>query len=154
MLAVFRSKLGSLITAIIERKADTTWEVTWAPDSSWRSVAAAPKDFIRPSLAETAATASSQVAALYANRSEAATAELQMAIYPWTGKNPGNVMLDITQSSEGFVAADIQGSSTVVEAAGLDELVLKAEGALSGSSDAMFRWTRKVADLAPPPPQA
>jgi hypothetical protein len=141
---LFGGRLSNLISASLERKEDATWNVVWVADR----YAAAPADFSSPSLGEAITRAGSEVAQLYANRSEAAGAELMLAIYPWPGKAPGKIMLDITPGDEGrFKASDIQGGSTSVEAANVEDLVLEAEGALPVPGDAMFRWIRKVSEL-------
>ena len=91
--------------------------------------------------------ASSQTAALYANHIEAAEAELQFAIYPWKGK-PGDVILDITKEGGDLKATDIQGSGITFTTPSFDGLVEAAERYVADTSKAMFRWIRRVSDLA------
>ena len=133
-------KLANLVTCIVERDK-SKWKLMWVADGT------APRDFSAESLTAALDGASSQTAALYANQVEAAEAELQFAIYPWKGK-PGDVILDITKEGGDLKATDIQGSGITFTAPSFDGLVEAAERYVPDTSKAMFRWIRRVSDLA------
>jgi hypothetical protein len=105
-----------------------------------------PPEFKGRSLTAVTDRAAAQVTAMYSGKPQGADAELQFAIYPWEG-NPGNVILDITTSTNGLVARDIQGTEIAVEGASLEELVQKGETMLPNPKEAMFRWIRRVSEL-------
>jgi hypothetical protein len=135
----FRGSLPSLVTCIVEREGED-WEVSWASDGR------VPEDFKDHSLTAAADRAAVGLAAIYAGEPQAASAELQFAIYPWKG-NPVKVILDITADPNGFVARDIQGTEITIQGASLEELVQKAETVVPNPNEAMLRWIRRVADL-------
>ena len=128
--------MAKLVTCIV-RRVDKTWDVTWTSDGS------TPPDFCGDNLTSVTDRAASAVASLYPDWPEA---ELQFAIYPWSG-NPGNVILDIQRSADGFVARDIQGSRRPVQGSSLEELVLDAERRLPDIHEAMLRWIRPISEL-------
>ena len=149
-------KLANLVTCIVERDK-SKWKLMWVADGT------APRDFSAESLTAALDGASSQTAALYANQVEAAEAELQFAIYPWKGK-PGDVILDLYEVKEVFTSGgmglvyraqhlvldrtDTQGSGITFTAPSFDGLVEAAERYIPDTSKAMFRWIRRVSDLA------
>ena len=135
------SGLAKLVTCIAGRSG-SGWEATWASDGR------TPKDFSDQTLSGLVNKASSQVAAMYAGKSQADEAELQFAIYPWEG-DPGEYILDIGGSAGHLNAKDIQGSGVSFEAESLDALVSGGERYVPDKSKAMFRWIRRVADLQP-----
>lgn len=131
--------LADLITGIVDR-TDETWGVTWASDG------ATPPARSGRSLTSVTDQAAADVASLYARRPATSGAELQFAIYPWTGR-PGNVILDVQRSIGGFTARDIQGSDALVQGTSLEDLVREAERRLPKTDDAMLRWIRPVSEL-------
>ena len=135
------SALAKLITCIVA-PSRSGWEATWASDGR------TPKDFSDESLSGLVNQASSQIAAMYMGKSQAAEAELQFAIYPWEG-DPGEYILDISGSAGHLDAKDIQGSGISFGAQSLDALVSDGERYVPDKSKAMFRWIRRVADLQP-----
>lgn len=136
----FRGRLPDLVTCVVEREGEA-WEAVWASDGRL------PENFKDHSLTAVADRAAASVAAMYSGESEAASAELQFAIYPWKG-NPGKMILDITREAEGLVARDIQGTEITIQGVSLEDLVQKAETMVPNPSDAMFRWIRRVSELA------
>jgi hypothetical protein len=83
---------------------------------------------------------------MYSGEPQAASAELQFAIYPWKG-NPGKVILDITTDADGLVARDIQGTEITIRGESLEDLVQKGETMVPNPNEAMFRWIRRVSEL-------
>lgn len=136
----FSGRLPNLVTCVVDRDGDE-WEVVWASEGR------APDNFKDHSLTAIAGRAAASVAEMYSGDPQAASAELQFAIYPWKG-NPGKVILDITREAEGFVARDIQGTQIEIQGASLEDLVKKAETMVPNPSDAMLRWIRRVSELA------
>ncbi len=132
-------KLSDLVTCIVEPDR-SRWKLTWVSDGK------TPRDSNAESLAAALDGASSEIASLYANQPQATQAELQFAIYPWTG-NAGDVILDITRDGAELVAADIQGSGITFRAPSADGLVEGAERYVPDTSKAMLRWIRRVSDL-------
>jgi len=133
-------KLSSLVTCIVERDR-SRWSLIWASDGK------TPRDFSAESLTKALDEASSQTAALYANHIESVAAELQFAIYPWEGR-PGDVILDITKQGGEIKASDIQGSGITFTAPTFEGLIEGAERYVPDTTKAMFRWIRRVGDLA------
>jgi hypothetical protein len=132
-------RLATLVTCIVQREG-SRWDVTWASDGK------SPSDFKDDTLSGALDKASLQIATLYANKPQAAEAELQFAIYAWEG-NPGDTILDITSDAGELVAADIQGSGITFRAATPEALVESGERYVPDTSKAMFRWIRRVRDL-------
>ena len=89
----------------------------------------APRDFDEGSLSSAVERASSEVASLSTGRPEQASAELQLAIYPWQG-GASNVMLDITFHSDS-----------------IDAGVADSERYLPNPNETMLRWIRPIAEL-------
>ena len=135
----FSGRLPDLVTCVVEREGEA-WEAVWASDGRL------PENFQDHSLTAVADRAAASLAAMYSGESEAASAELQLAIDPGKG-NPGKMILDITREAEGLVARDIQGTEITIQGASLDELVQKAETMVPNPSEAMFRWIRRVSEL-------
>jgi hypothetical protein len=135
----FSGRLSNLVTCVVEREGES-WRVSWASDGR------VPPEVKGHSLTAVTDRAAAQVTAMYSGKPQGADAELQFAIYPWEG-NPGNVILDITTSTNGLVARDIQGTEIAVEGASLEELVQKGETMLPNPKEAMFRWIRRVSEL-------
>ena len=140
MAFLFRPRgLGQLITCIVEREG-TSWSVVWTSDGK------VPRDFNDPSLGDAIDKASSQVAALYAGKPDAATAELQFAIYPWQGTS-GKVILDVTREGSVLSVRDLQGTGIEFRTDSIQDAVQDAEKYLPNPNDAMLRWIRRVAEL-------
>ena len=136
----FSGRLPNLVTCVVDRDGDE-WEVVWASEGR------VPDNFKDHSLTAIAGRAAASVAGMYSGDPQAASAELQFAIYPWKG-NPGKVILDITREAEGFVARDIQGTEITIQGASLEDLVQNAETMVPSPSNAMLRWIRRVSELA------
>jgi hypothetical protein len=132
-------RLAELVTCVVGRDGQR-WDVSWASDGK------TPADFTEVSLSAALDKACAQVASLYANKPQAAKAELQFAIYPWPG-NPGDVILDITTEAVEWVATDIQGSGITFRSTSPDALVEDGERYLPDTSKAMLRWIRRVSDV-------
>lgn len=138
----FGRRLASLVTCIVIRERDDEpWTVTWASDGR------TPPDFSDVSLTGATERAANEIALLYTGKKEAGKAELQFVIYPWPG-NPGAVILDISGAPGRFEARDIQGTEISFEAESLEGLVAAAQRFVPDISKAMFRWIRRVSDLA------
>jgi hypothetical protein len=131
--------LADLITCVVERD-DDFWEVAWASDGR------VPETFKDRSLTALTDRAAVCVAALYSGEPQAASAELQFAIYPWKG-NPGKVILDMTTDGDSLVARDIQGTEITFHGESLEDLVQQGETMVPNPSEAMFRWIRRVSEL-------
>lgn len=136
---MFSGRLPNLVTCVVDRQGEA-WDVVWVSDGR------VPESFKNHSLTAVANRASASVAAMYSGESQAGSAELQFAIYPWQG-NPGKVILDISTDAKGFVARDIQGTEIKIQGASLEELVQKAETMVPNPSEAMLRWIRRVSEL-------
>jgi hypothetical protein len=135
----FARRLSRLVTCIVQRKGES-WQATWAADGR------VPADFSDDSLTAAAERATAEIGAIYADQSQAAQAELQLAIYPWANTT-ARVILDIDPDSDGFTARDIEGSGVLVRGESLEGLVSEAEKTLPNLQDAMFRWVRPVSAL-------
>jgi hypothetical protein len=135
----FSGRLPNLVTCVVDRDGEA-WEVAWASEGR------VPDNYKDHSLTAIAERAAAHVADMYSGDPQAASAELQFAIYPWKG-NPGKVILDVSRDAEGFLARDIQGTEIAIQGASLEDLVQKAETMLPNPSDAMFRWIRRVSEL-------
>jgi hypothetical protein len=133
--------LDKLITCVVERDGEK-WSVVWMADGK------VPSDFSDSSLSAAVNKASAEVAAMYAGKPQAAEAELQFAIYPWQGKNPGKVILDITKDGSRFNARDIQGTDINFQSDSVAAVVSDAERYLPNPGEAMLRWIRPVAELS------
>jgi hypothetical protein len=133
--------LDKLVTCVVERDGQR-WSVVWMSDGK------TPADFSEGSLSAAADRASAEVAAMYAGKPQAAAAELQFAIYPWPGKNPGKVILDITKDDSGLNAQDIQGTEIKFHSDSLDAVVADAERYLPNTGEAMLRWIRPIVELS------
>jgi hypothetical protein len=136
---VFSGRLADLVTCVVERDGEV-WEVAWASDGR------VPETFRNHSLTALTKQAAASVAAMYSGEPQAASAELQFAIYPWKG-NPGKVILDITTDADGLVARDIQGTEITIRGESLEDLVQKGETMVPNPNEAMFRWIRRVSEL-------
>ena len=136
---LFGHKLSALVTCIVQRDGNT-WQATWASDGR------VPADFSENSLTAATERATVEIATLYANQPQAARAELQLAIYPWSNTT-AKVILDITSDSDGLAASDIEGSGVLLRGDSLETLVGEAEQTLLNPHDAMFRWLRPVSTL-------
>lgn len=131
--------LAQLITCIVQKTGDS-WEVSWVSDGR------TPADYYSETLTAATEQAAAEVAELYAGKLEAVDAELMFAIYPWGGDG-GKAIIDITPEPEGFIARDIQGTGPEIRGRNLEALVEEAERSLADTTDAMFRWIRKVSML-------
>jgi hypothetical protein len=119
------------------------WTVVWVSDGHGQ----APAGFTGKSLTEAVNRATQMVAALYAAKPQAATAELQFAIYPWPGG--GQVIVDVQLSIDGFTATPLDNSGSV-SGPDLESLVSAAEQSMPDFSSAMFRWIRPIRELDTP----
>jgi hypothetical protein len=133
--------LSGLITCIVSAEKDK-WSVTWASDRK------TPAAFAGKGLTETVNRATQDVAGLYSGKPQAATAELQFAIYPWKGG--GNLIMDVQRSADGFTAAALDTSEMSVSGPDLESLVGQAEQSLPDFRKAMFRWVRPIRELDTP----
>jgi hypothetical protein len=136
---LFARRLSSLVTCIVQREGDT-WQATWAADGR------VPADFFDGSLTAATERATAEIITLYADQPQAAPAELQFAIYPWTDTS-ARVILDIDSDSDGFTACDIEGSGALVRGETLEALVREAEQTLPNPHDGMLRWVRPISTL-------
>lgn len=132
-------RTSTLVTCIVQRDGDV-WQATWASDGR------VPADFSGDSLTGVTVRATAETATLYANQPQAARAELQLAIYPWTDTT-AKVILDIDTDPDGFAARDIEGSGSFVRGESLEALVREVERTIPNPHDAMFRWVRPVSAL-------
>lgn len=135
----FARRLSILVTCVLQRDGEA-WRATWASEGR------VPADFSDASLTAAAERATAEIATLYASRPQAAQAELQLAIYPWTDTK-AKVILDIDSDVDGFIATDIEGSGALVRGESLEALVREAEQMLPDPQDAMFRWVRPMSSL-------
>jgi hypothetical protein len=133
--------LSDLITCIVEA-GNNRWTVTWVSDRR------TPRDFIGKGLTESVNRATGDVAGLYSGKPQAATAELQFAIYPWKGG--GKLIMDVQRSADGFTAAALDTSEMPVSGRDLESLVGQAQQSMPDFSSAMFRWIRPVRELDTP----
>jgi len=125
---LFKPALSNLLTAIVNPTPDGFWQVTWVPDMVKGRLAGSPRNFSERSLNRAVEKASSEVAALYAGRPEAITAELQFAIYPWSEEDErGHPIIDVSWTIEG--------------------LVEECARQLPVPGEAMLRWIRKIAEI-------
>jgi hypothetical protein len=138
-----RRGLDDLITCMISAEHGR-WTVIWVSDGHGQ----APAGFTAKSLTEAVSRATQAVAALYSEKPQAATAELQFAIYPWPGG--GKVILDLQTSIDGFAATALDNSQSV-SGPDLESLVGKAEQSMPDFASAMFRWIRPIRELDTPP---
>jgi hypothetical protein len=142
LLGITERVPGNLLTAIVgpDNKRGN-WDVTWVGDGGVE-----PDDLHAETLTEAVAHAAAAVAELYARYPPNPGAELQVAIYPWHYRS--GPMYDISISSYGFNAHDLQDQAPPIEGATLEDLVAGAEHTLgTGIDDCMFRWIRPVASL-------
>jgi hypothetical protein len=130
--------VSELITCIIET-GNNRWTVTWVSDRR------TPGDFTGKGLTETVNRATREVAGLYSGKPQAATAELQFAIYPWKGG--GKLIMDVQRSADGFTAAALDTSEMSVAGRDLESLVGEAEQSMPDFASAMFRWVRPIREL-------
>ena len=112
----------------------------------WASDGKVPRDFSEPSLSGAVDRASAEIASLYANKPEAADAELQFAIYPWKDTS-GKLILDITRDGTGLAVKDIQGTGISFSSVSIEAVVTDAERYVPNPNDAMLRWIRRIAEL-------
>ena len=84
----------------------------------WVSDGTAPAEFRGESLTATVSSATHAVAVLYSGKVQAATAELQFAIYPWKGG--GKVIMDVQPSADGFIATALDNSGISVSGRDLE----------------------------------
>jgi hypothetical protein len=136
-----RRGLSDLITCMVTAE-NGRWTVIWVADGK------APAGFSGKSLTEAVDRASQAVAAIYGAKAEAATAELQFAIYPWPGG--GKVIMDVQPSIDGFTATAVDNSGTSVSGRDLESLVGRLQQSLPDFQTAMFRWVRPIRELVPP----
>jgi hypothetical protein len=132
-----RRGLSELITCMVSAE-NGKWTVIWVSDGK------APAEFAAKSLTEAVNRATQMVAALYSAKPQAATAELQFAIYPWPGG--GKVILDVQPSIDGFTATALDNSQSA-SGPDLESLVGQVEQSLPDFRTAMFRWIRCVREL-------
>jgi hypothetical protein len=137
-----RRGLSDLITCMVSAQ-NGRWTVIWVSDGR------APAEFTGKSLSEAVDRATQTVAALYSSKPQAATAELQFAIYPWPGG--GKVILDVLPSVDGFTATALDNSGMSVSGPELESLVERAQQSLPDFRTAMFRWVRPIRELDAPP---
>jgi hypothetical protein len=130
--------VSDLITCIVET-GNNRWTVTWVSDRR------TPGNFTGKGLTETVNRATQDVAGLYSGKPQAATAELQFAIYPWKGG--GNLIMDVQRSADGFTATALDTSGMSVSGLDLESLVGQAEQSLPDFRKAMFRWVRPIREL-------
>ncbi|HET7419061.1 MAG TPA: hypothetical protein VFL27_01625 [Candidatus Dormibacteraeota bacterium] len=133
--------LSDLVTCIVQR-GRKGWDVTYASEGR------TPRDFSDASLAAAIERASAEVASLYSGKPEAASAELQFAIYPWRG-DAGKVILDVAEQPDGLKLRDIQGTGIEFQSQSIEAAIADAERYLPGTDGAMVRWIRPVAGLTP-----
>lgn len=134
-----RRGLDDLISCMVSAEHGK-WTVIWVSDGHGR----APSEFTGKSLTEAVNRATQAVAGLYSGKPEAATAELQFAIYPWPGG--GKVILDVQMAIDGFTATALDNSQSV-SGSDLESMVGQAEQSMPDFSSAMFRWIRPIREL-------
>jgi hypothetical protein len=135
-----RRGLSDLITCMVSAE-NGKWTVIWVSDGK------APAGFTGKSLTEAVDRASQAVAAIYYARPQAATAELQFAIYPWPGG--GKVIMDVQPSIDGFTATALETSGTSVSGRDMESLVDQTQQSMPDFQTAMFRWIRPIRELDP-----
>ena len=111
---------------------------------AWVSEGKVPRDFSDPSLSAVVHKATSEIAALYSGKREAAGAELQFAIYPWKG-DAGKVILDLSRDGSRLTARDIQGTGITFQSESIDAVPADAERYLPNPYEAMLRWILPIA---------
>ena len=111
----------------------------------WASDGATPAEFRGQSLTATVTSATHAVAVLYSGKAQAATAELQFAIYPWEGG--GKMIMDVQPSADGFTATALDSSGASVSGRDLESLVAQAQQSIPDFRIAMFRWIRPIREL-------
>jgi hypothetical protein len=131
--------LSDLVTCIVQR-GRKGWDLVYASEGK------TPKDFSDASLEQVIDRASADVASLYAGKTEAASAELQFAIYPWRG-DAGNVILDVTEEPVGLKLRNIQGTGVEFQSPSIEAAIADVERYLPSTDGAMLRWIRAVAGL-------
>jgi hypothetical protein len=130
---------NKLVTCVVSPNKGT-WEVMWVSDVK------TPKDFKASGLNETVEQAMREIAAMYAGTAKAGEMELQLAIYPFSGK--GSTVLDLTRDIDGFSVSDSTqtGVGVGLRAPTLEALVAEA-AASADHEDWMFHWVIPMTEL-------
>lgn len=139
---VLKRSLDDLVTGIVVHKGER-WTLIWAAGGR------APSDASFDSAGAAIECGNGETARRYTGRSEALTAELQYAIYPWADGGDSIEVLDVTANSDGLLEARDMQSGTVVGSGGvIDEVIESAGQALDDPGNAMLRWIIRVRDLS------